>query len=214
MPAANEQALPASRFNEAWARATDLVERLFLFVLLGWFLMRLIPSFSADPYNILIVVSEAFTAFLVLIRKRGPMAATFYAWLIAIVGTCAPLLVSPDQSRLIQPWIGGMMMFAGLLISVSAKICLNRSFGIVAANRGVKHSGPYRVVRHPMYLGYFISHIGFVLTNLSWWNVTVYAVTWIGLLLRIEAEESFLNRDDCYGEYSRSVRYRLIPGLY
>jgi protein-S-isoprenylcysteine O-methyltransferase Ste14 len=47
-----------------------------------------------------------------------------------------------------------LVILSGLLSQISAKLVLWRSFGIVAAVREVKVAGPYRVVRHPMYLGY------------------------------------------------------------
>jgi len=134
-------------------------------------LVRFVPSFTHEPYNLLLAVSEAFTVLLVLIRKPGQMASTPYVWAVAVVGTCAPLFVMPEGAIIIPPAIGAFFMFAGLLISLSAKLFLNRSFGIGAANRGVKSPGPYRLVRHPMYLGSFITQTSFLLLSMSIWNV-------------------------------------------
>jgi protein-S-isoprenylcysteine O-methyltransferase Ste14 len=194
--------------------ALDLIERFALLVLLGYFLVRLVPSLTAEPYNLLLLASEAFTVLLVLLRKPGAMADTSYAWTIAIVGTAAPLFVAALGQPLIPIWLGTLLMSAGLALSLSAKVFLNRSFGIVAANRGVKRRGPYRLIRHPMYAGYFITHIGFLLLHFGVWNVLVYAIGWIGLILRIRAEEEFLLQDEAYRFYSADVRYRLIPGLF
>jgi protein-S-isoprenylcysteine O-methyltransferase Ste14 len=105
-------------------------------------------------------------------------------------------------------------MASGLFLSFSAKLFLNRSFGIVAANRGVKRSGPYKIVRHPMYLGYVITQVAFLLLSLSLWNALFYAIGWIGLALRIRAEEGFLSADPEYRSYAATVRYKVIPGLY
>ena len=191
----------------------DLLERALLLLVLGWFLVRFVPSFTEEPYNLLLAVSEAFTVLLVLIRKPGQMASTPYAWTVAVVGTCAPLLVMPEGGIIISPAVGASFMFAGLLLSLSAKLFLNRSFGIVAANRGVKRGGPYRLVRHPMYLGYFVTQISFLLLSMSLWNVAVYGIGWFALLLRMDAEEAFLSRDAQYRDYAEAVRYRLIPGI-
>ncbi|MDP8914722.1 MAG: isoprenylcysteine carboxylmethyltransferase family protein [Pseudomonadota bacterium] len=171
------------------------------------------PSFTQEPYNLLLAASEAFTVLLVLIRKPGQMASTPHVWAVAVVGTCAPLFVMPEGAIIISPAIGASFMCAGLLLSLSAKLFLNRSFGIVAANRGVKSRGPYRLVRHPMYLGYFITQTSFLLLSMSIWNVAVYGIGWIALLLRMDAEEAFLSRDAQYRDYAESVRYRLIPGI-
>jgi protein-S-isoprenylcysteine O-methyltransferase Ste14 len=65
-----------------------------------------------------------------------------------------------------------------------------------------------------MYLGYFVSHVGFLLTNPVLWNAAIYAV-WTGCQLhRIRAEERVLSADTAYAAFSRRVRYRLIPLVY
>ncbi len=91
---------PDGAIARGWqeARAVDVGERLFLLLLYGWFLSRILPSVADQPYNLLILVSETVTALLVLIRRPGPMATSLYAWAIAIVGTCAPLLVLPTPA--------------------------------------------------------------------------------------------------------------------
>lgn len=192
----------------------DFGERVFLLLLFAWFVSRILPSVAGQPYNMLILASESLTAFLVLIRRPGPMATTLYAWVIAIVGTCAPLLVLPTDVTLIPVWAAAALMTTGLFFSLSAKAFLRRSFGIVAACRGVRRGGPYRLVRHPMYSGYVVTQAGFLLLNPSFWNAAVYAVAWVALLLRIDEEEKFLLRDPAYRDYRQDVRWRLLPGLY
>jgi protein-S-isoprenylcysteine O-methyltransferase Ste14 len=142
------------------------------------------------------------------------MATSFYAWAIAIIGTCAPLLVRPVDGGLIPIWWAALLMTFGLFVSLSAKLFLRRSFGIVAACRGVRREGPYRLVRHPMYTGYFVTQSGFLLANPSLLNAGVYAIAWGMLLLRIREEEEMLSRDAAYRDYVAAVRYRLLPGLY
>jgi protein-S-isoprenylcysteine O-methyltransferase Ste14 len=47
------------------------------------------------------------------------------------------------------------------------------------ANRGVVSSGLYRLVRHPIYMGYLITHAGFLLANPTVWNIgMLLAPTW------------------------------------
>jgi protein-S-isoprenylcysteine O-methyltransferase Ste14 len=195
-------------------RAVDIGERVLLMVLYGWFLSQIMPSVAGQPYNLLILASETLTALLVLIRRPGPMATSFYAWAIAIIGTCAPLLVQPAGGALIPVEAAAIMMTAGLFVSLAAKLFLRRSFGIVAACRGVRREGPYRLVRHPMYTGYVVTQLGFLLLNPSLLNLTVYGAAWAMLLLRIEEEEKMLSLDPVYRDYAASVRYRLLPGLY
>jgi protein-S-isoprenylcysteine O-methyltransferase Ste14 len=97
---------------------------------------------------------------------------------------------------------------------IMAKLSLNRSFGMVPANRGVVTSGLYGLVRHPVYASYLLGHIAFLLANPTLWNASLYAVA-LGLqLARMQAEERLLRRDPVYAAYAQSVRYRLVPGLY
>ena len=105
-------------------------------------------------------------------------------------------------------------MIAGFALQLSAKLTLRRSFGVVAANRGVKASGPYRLVRHPMYAGYALTHIGFLLAGPSLWNLALYGTVLTIAVRRIVAEERVLREDPAYRALAAKVRYRLLPGLF
>ena len=213
MPTA-EPTYPAGSAMRLSSRLLDYSERLFVLALLGWFIARLIPVAGDHASNALLLLSETITALLIVFRKGGAPAASIYAWAIAIVGTCGPLFVIPQGAIVVPPAIGVLLLSLGLCFSLLAKLSLNRSFGIVAANRGVKVGGPYRFVRHPMYLGYAAVHLGFLLGHLSTWNVLVYLVTWTALIMRIGAEEAVLLQDSEYRRYRAIVRFKLIPGLY
>jgi protein-S-isoprenylcysteine O-methyltransferase Ste14 len=78
----------------------------------------------------------------------------------------------------------------------------------------VRRGGPYQLVRHPMYSGYVVTQLGFLLLNPSLWNAAVYALAWTTLVMRIGEEEKFLSQDIAYRDYQADVRYRLIPGIY
>jgi protein-S-isoprenylcysteine O-methyltransferase Ste14 len=82
------------------------------------------------------------------------------------------------------------------------------------ANRGVVSSGLYRLVRHPIYMGYLITHIGFVLANGTLGNLAIFLGADIALLVRAVYEERVLARDGAYREYQQRVRYRVVPGLF
>jgi protein-S-isoprenylcysteine O-methyltransferase Ste14 len=208
---------PNGAIARGWLQvdAVDFGERLVVLGLYGWFLSHIIPSVADHPYNLLILVSETLTALLVLIRRRGPMATSLYAWAIAIAGTCAPLLVLPTPGGSEFPVaVGATLMTTGLFVSLAAKAFLRRSFGIVAASRGVRRGGPYRLVRHPMYAGYIVTHIGFLMLNPSFWNAAVYALAWATVVMRIAEEEKILSQDLAYRDFQGDVRYRLFPGLY
>jgi protein-S-isoprenylcysteine O-methyltransferase Ste14 len=99
-------------------------------------------------------------------------------------------------------------------LSLASLLSLGRSFGIRPALRRLVMRGPYGMVRHPMYLSYVISDIGY---NLQEWNigsVLLVLAGWTSLLYRIHAEERILSRDAGWAGYAASVRYRLLPGLW
>jgi protein-S-isoprenylcysteine O-methyltransferase Ste14 len=134
-------------------------------------------------------------------------------WAVAAGGTFAVLLVGKGGEPLHAP-LGAFLILMGLVIHVGAKLSLRRSFGVVPANRGVKVGGFYQLVRHPMYAGYMLTHIGYLFVAPSVWNVAVYAGAWTFLIARIYAEERVLSADPEYQVFKSRVRYRLIPGVF
>jgi protein-S-isoprenylcysteine O-methyltransferase Ste14 len=80
--------------------------------------------------------------------------------------------------------------------------------------RGLVRSGPYKFVRHPMYLSYVLADIGY---NLQEWNsvtLLLVLVGWISLIYRIHAEERLLSQHTEWSAYVGLVRYRLVPGIW
>jgi protein-S-isoprenylcysteine O-methyltransferase Ste14 len=196
----------------------DWIERLVTLTLYAWFVYRIVSSYLQDGGvgNLLFLPSEGLVVFFLLIRRRATIISRHTGdWLVAFVATNDNLLVSPVPGRALIPaqWAAGVLL-AGLLIQVLAKITLGRSLGCVPAHRGLKLSGAYRYLRHPMYAGYLLGHLAFLGMNPSVWNVAIYMLD-LGLLLyRIQAEERLLSRDPRYVHYRCVVRYRLVPGLY
>ncbi|MGH9201360.1 MAG: methyltransferase family protein, partial [Vicinamibacterales bacterium] len=82
------------------------------------------------------------------------------------------------------------------------------------ANRGVVHWGLYRIVRHPIYAGYLVSHLAFVLTYPTLWNAVVWACSDGAQFVRVRYEEQLLGRDPSYASYSQTVRWRVLPGVF
>lgn len=85
----------------------------------------------------------------------------------------------------------------------------------IAEGQTVISTGPYSVVRHPMYAGGLLSFIGTPLALGSWWGLIAFVVALPALLWRMLNEESFLGANLAgYTEYAARVRYRLIPGVF
>jgi protein-S-isoprenylcysteine O-methyltransferase Ste14 len=164
--------------------------------------------------NLLIVAKETLDAFFFLARRApSKTSKSAYHWAVGIGATFGPALFRPVE-RPLDLSSGQALQFAGLALQVIGIISLNRSFGIVAANRGIKTNGLYRFVRHPLYSAYLIQHIGYVINNLSAINCLTFGVVTGLQLLRITFEEGFLTQDPAYLEYTKRTRWRLIPLIF
>jgi protein-S-isoprenylcysteine O-methyltransferase Ste14 len=76
-------------------------------------------------------------------------------------------------------------------------------------------SGPYALVRHPMYFGGLLMFLGMPVALGSWWGLPGLIVMMPALLWRLLDEEKFLvERLQGYSEYRNKVRYRLVPFLW
>jgi protein-S-isoprenylcysteine O-methyltransferase Ste14 len=76
-------------------------------------------------------------------------------------------------------------------------------------------SGPYALVRHPMYSGALLLLVGTPLALGSWWGLFIAPVFLLVLVFRILNEEKVLVRDlSGYVDYQKNIRYRLVPYLW
>jgi protein-S-isoprenylcysteine O-methyltransferase Ste14 len=101
-------------------------------------------------------------------------------------------------------WLGIFLVFRENSFS-SATIEL-------AADQRVISTGPYAVVRHPMYAAALVMLLGIPIALGSWWGVLIMAAVVPALVWRLLDEESFLARNlPGYAAYQGRVRYRLVP---
>jgi protein-S-isoprenylcysteine O-methyltransferase Ste14 len=85
----------------------------------------------------------------------------------------------------------------------------------VASDQRVISTGPYRIVRHPMYAGALIMLLGMPLALGSAWGVLVCLPLAAAIIVRLIDEERYLVQHLAgYAEYRERTRYRLVPGLY
>ena len=85
----------------------------------------------------------------------------------------------------------------------------------VAPDQRVISTGPYRIVRHPMYAGAFVLIFGVPLALGSAWGLVCCLPLMAAIVVRLIDEERYLVRHLAgYTEYRERTRYRLIPGLY
>jgi len=168
-----------------------------------------------------------------LIRHRGrPGRGTpgwDLAWLagFAILYLAILLVAALDGGRYrwsampLWLWPLGAALYVFFLVFVTWAMAVNTYFEKtvrIQTERGhqVVDRGPYRIVRHPGYLGVIV---GFVLAPPlllgSWWAFVPAIPTSLWLVLRTALEDRFLRRGlDGYAEYAQRVRYRLLPRVW
>jgi len=83
------------------------------------------------------------------------------------------------------------------------------------AGQEVISTGPYSIVRHPMYTGFVALQIALPVALGSWWGLIPALAVFPIIAVRIDNEEKVLVRElPGYEEYRRTVRYRLVPGVW
>jgi protein-S-isoprenylcysteine O-methyltransferase Ste14 len=85
----------------------------------------------------------------------------------------------------------------------------------IVEGQKVISTGPYAIVRHPMYVGIIVIAVGAPLALGSWWGLLAVVCTTLALIWRILDEETLLRSDLAgYNEYALRVRYRLVPFVW
>ncbi len=167
----------------------------------------------------------------VLLERRmkvGPGAETRPLQKVLItlgfVGAIAVVAVSALDWRFgwshVPPWVSGLgdvLVAAGLTIDLV--VFRENTFGAstiqTMENQKVISTGPYALVRHPMYVGVLVFVIGVPLALGSYWGLLFLLLNLPILILRILDEEQMLRTDLAgYVDYTQKVRYRLVPHLW
>jgi protein-S-isoprenylcysteine O-methyltransferase Ste14 len=143
---------------------------------------------------------------------------------LALMGNIALLIVCALDHRFGWSQMPGSVSLAGdVLVALGLFINLlvfrENSYGAsnikVEESQAVISTGPYALVRHPMYAGVLIMILGVPLALGSWWGLAVLALVIPGLIWRILDEEKVLEKDlSGYKEYEQKVLYRLVPYLW
>lgn len=198
---------------------TDILLRIYVAGAVIFFAAGAFFHWRADPGRItllMIAIIETITAGLIICSRRAQRRD----WRpLSVVASCIAMFfflalnLAPGQ-HVIPETAGVGLQIAGMLFQLYAKLSLGRSFGVLPATRHLVTGGAYRWLRHPIYFGYLIAHLGFLLSNFSLQNFIVFLVLYIAQIVRIQREEEILADFPGYGEYRNQVRYRLIPKVF
>lgn len=198
------------RLAELGARATTSA----LFVVLA---VRIGTEFLKTGHltGLLLLTSEALVVALTVFRR--PAVVVDRALGTRIVAAASILgipFIRPTGDPLAPDAVTAVVSAIGLLVIIIGKVTLGRSFGLMPANRGIVCRGIYRIVRHPIYAGYLVTHAAFVVAHPTAWNAALVIVSDLALLIRATYEERTLALDDEYAAYLTRVRWRVAPGVF
>lgn len=168
------------------------------------FIVRVLQFSNGDLIAILLALQSALAAFFLVMHK--PVEQVSHPLMVVVAWMCAlfPFVFTVDDANVLYS-------LPGLLLTLWALIALGFSFSIAPEDRGIVMRGPYRFLRHPMYLGEILSLLGLSLfaKNIgNWFSLLLFVFL---IVIRISAEERIIAN---YENYRSSVRWRFIPGLW
>lgn len=199
---------------------SDWAGRLIICVMFGALCMNIFGEFERTGHitGLMLLLSESLVIVLTLTRRRAMLVdRSIPAGIVTLVSVAGPPLMRADVdtvAALAPDILTGIVSALALLLIMSGKMSLGRSFGLVPANRGVVVQGPYSAVRHPIYSGYLVAHVAFLAAHPSMWNVVTLLLADGALVVRALMEERILANDAAYRDYCNRVSWHLIPGVF
>jgi protein-S-isoprenylcysteine O-methyltransferase Ste14 len=199
--------------------AADIAARMTIVALFTFMAVRIGADFAQTGRltGMLLLVSEALVVVLTVVRRpTETVDRTMRARVLTTLSLLGPVLAvpGPAAAAILAERVTVAICACGFLVVIAGKLSLGRSFALMPANRGIVSTGLYRLVRHPIYLGYLVTHVGFLAANPTVSNVLTLVGADIALLARAVCEEQTLARDSAYRDYQQKVRWRVLPGVF
>jgi protein-S-isoprenylcysteine O-methyltransferase Ste14 len=142
-----------------------------------------------------------------IVPSVAAFLGAFMLFALLLIGPCNTL---PTWARLLS----SVLLFSGNIGAILVLFWLGRSFSILPEGRKLITTGPYAIVRHPLYLIEALSTLGSVINFWSWQAVSLFAVQIAMQLIRMHYEETVLRETfPEYAEYAARTK-RLIPWVY
>ena len=112
-------------------------------------------------------------------------------------------------------WVGVLITAAGLLFTVWARVYLGRNWSVsvtIKQSHELINTGPYALVRHPIYTGLLVAFIGSAVARCEWRGVLAVLIAWAALWRKLRLEERWMTEQfgEQYVDYCRRVP-ALVP---
>lgn len=191
---------------------------------LGRYLRAADPALSSGVYTIEISMRLSVIAYLIILAaaaviRRPPIGRAPGAEprISALIGTFLITVIVLFPRRELSATAGlasTLLILGGDGFAVFALVRLRYSFSIMPEARELVTSGPYRFVRHPLYLAEQVATLGNVMQFLSVWTALLVVVQILFQLRRISNEETLLAK--VFPDYAayRQRTARVIPGIF
>ncbi len=168
--------------------------------------------------NLLVAFFYALLVILYLIRTSAKSTTdSLTVKTVAVISTFLPFAIPFAGKQSNEP---GIILFAslvtmfGMVISLYSLGMLGRSFSIIPQARTIVKSGPYKHVRHPVYLGEMIAVSGIVLARFSFSALAIFSLYMAAMVYRAMHEEKLLMSISPEYESSFVKKARFIPGIF
>ncbi|MDE1919757.1 MAG: isoprenylcysteine carboxylmethyltransferase family protein [Patescibacteria group bacterium] len=218
------------------AKLRNLLGAVPLLAWYGWGLSQEAPTFldryvllstsaRVDALLALQIIAQgaviAFTFFLVVLllvrdvpRARARGAAAYAATMVGSFAIASFLFLPAATASVPLFAIAALCITLGSALSLYTLIYLGRSFALLPSARRLVTDGPYRFVRHPLYLFEEIAVLGVMIQFAQPWSLIVMLVHAVAQFARMHYEERALT--EAFPEYAAYAARtaRLIPGLY
>ncbi len=169
-------------------------------------------------HRVLIVCFYVLLIIFYFIRSSAKSTTNlFVVKTLAVSATFMPFAIPLLSRPITNPDIvllANLVTILGMIITLYSLTALGRSFSIIPQARSLVRTGPYKVVRHPVYLGELIAILGIVLARFSISATAVFCLFTASQIYRALQEERVLT--GAFPEYKSYFlkRARFIPGIF
>jgi|SRR5882672_1804338 len=191
----------------------------------AWFLLlAVVTAISATQFETptqliaraCVVILYVMFGSLILLRT-APKSQTydFLPRCMAFIGSYMPWMISfsPKTDFALANLLSPIFVICGITLAVISLVHLKTAFSLVPQARSVVRSGPYRWLRHPLYVSEEIAVVGVLLQHLAPFTVLIVAVHIAVQIGRIQYEERLLG--ETFPHYRMlSANWRLVPFVY